>query len=88
MRCPTCHSEMIPCQMNAQHFLCPQCSDAIASALKICRPCLNEYDASVQFRAVQMVRDPEEAKNTNWCDDCNDWMPLQHQHKTRKKWLG
>lgn len=88
MKCPTCQQKMVPCQMDKTHSMCLHCSDTMASAMGICRPCLNEYDASVRSHLIHMAHDPEAANKLHWCDDCNDWMPLQHQHKTRKKWLG
>lgn len=64
MLCPTCKQEMVPCEMNPEHSMCLQCSDLMAKALKICRPCLDEYDESVRAHVIDLMRDPEKAKNT------------------------
>lgn len=86
MECPNCHTSMKPCEMNPEHMMCQHCNGALEGLLPICQACMDEYNTSIRFRLVQMTLNPETAKETNWCDTCNDWMPWQHQHKARKSW--
>lgn len=80
--CPHCHNPLgdelcVMCQQRK----CWACEGETAGLLKICASCMNQYNTSV----LAHFADPQ-AANKRWCDSCQDWMPIPHQHKPPRVW--
>lgn len=69
-----------PCGMCQQRKYW-SCEGEMAGLLKICASCLNQYTMS----GLSHLQDPN-AANKRWCDRCQDWMPVPHQHKPPRVW--
>lgn len=80
--CPHCGTALSeePCVM-CQQRKCWACEGETAGLLKICASCMNQYNTSV----FAHFADPQ-AANKRWCDNCQDWMPVPHQHKPPRVW--
>lgn len=80
--CPHCNTLLSeePCGMCRQRK-CWACEGETAGLLKICTSCLNQYNTSV----LSHLTDPN-AANKRWCDSCQDWMSIPHQHKPPRVW--
>ena len=85
-KCQQCGSTLKDCAMCNQPK-CFNCTDKFSASMGICRPCLNEYNASIQSHVRETIANPELAEQKQWCDTCNDWMPQLHKHKTPRRWL-
>jgi hypothetical protein len=80
--CPHCNNPLgdetcVMCQQRK----CWSCEGETAGLLKICTSCMNQYNTSVLSHLI----DPH-AANKQWCDNCQDWMPVPHQHKPPHVW--
>lgn len=80
--CPHCHNPLPdePCGI-CQQRMCWACEGETAGLLKICTSCMNQYNTSI----FAHFADPQAAEK-RWCDTCQDWMPVPHQHTPPRVW--